>query len=236
MADGPDADAGGRPDSVAREACDELIGELLGMAHGDSDGGELEGLEDAPPNRRVELLGRALWDVFSSNHTVVGPEGRPCDLGSFRASAGFIADAANRLHLQLDREYGYLDFYMGAALVADRDRLVPVYRGIFERLRERGCDWRYSFPRLHLVRLSSGPASDDDPGQSGYLSYDPGDAVRTELSAGEEERELGSLQEEIERRNTEAVRRARHEPLPPAVAAYREVYGRLPEGWPHPDM
>lgn len=232
----PDGDTGGRPDPLDPEACDELIGELLGMADGDLDAFGLEALDDAPPNRRVELLGRALWDVFSRNHTVVGPGGRPCDLGSFRASAGHIADVANRLHPRLGREYGYLDFYMGAALVEDRDRLLPVYRGIFQRLRERGCDWRYSFPRLHLVRLSSGPGSDDDPGGSGYPSHDPDDAVGAGLSAGEEERELGSLQEEIERRNAEAVRRARHELLPPAVAAYREVYGRLPEGWPHPDM
>lgn len=236
MADGHDPDTGGRSDPLGREACDELIGELLRMAHRDPDGCGLEGLDDAPPSRRVELLGRALWDVFSRNHTVVGPEGRPCDLGSFRASAGFIADAANRLHPPPGRKYGYLDFYMGAALVQDGDRLLPVYRWIFERLQERGCDWRYSFPRLHLVRLSSGFGSDDDPREPGYLTYDPSDAVRADLSVGEEERELRSLREEIERRNAEAVRRARHEPLPPAVAAYREVYGRLPEGWPHPDM
>src|SRR5262249_22500500 len=33
-----------------------------------------------------ELVGQCLWDIFSDNHEVVGPDGRLLDLGSFRAS------------------------------------------------------------------------------------------------------------------------------------------------------
>src|SRR5262249_30428677 len=33
-----------------------------------------------------ELGGQRLWDIFSDNHEVVGPDGRLLDLGSFRAS------------------------------------------------------------------------------------------------------------------------------------------------------
>lgn len=196
----------------------------------------LEGFDDDTLPCRLELLGRALWDVFSSNHAVVDPDGRPCDLGSFRSSAGFIAEAVNRRFPELDRKLGYLDVYMGASLVGNRERLLPVYRWIFERLRERGCDWRFSFPRLYLTRLSPGPEREEDPEEPGFLSYDPGEAVRDDLRRDEREQALRSLRDELERRNEEAIRRARHEPLPPTVAAYREVYGRLPEGWPHRDM
>jgi hypothetical protein len=38
--------------------------------------------------------------------------------------------------------------------------------------------------------------------------------------------------EELGHLNDEAVERARLEPPPATVAAYRDVYGELPEGWP----
>ena len=40
----------------------------------------------------AELLGLCLWDVFSDNHQVIAADGRVVDLGSFRGSAGVIAD------------------------------------------------------------------------------------------------------------------------------------------------
>ena len=53
--------------------------------------------EPVEPQRELrELVGRALWDVFSDNHEVIGPDGRVVDLGSFRASGGFLAEVVNR--------------------------------------------------------------------------------------------------------------------------------------------
>jgi hypothetical protein len=87
----------------------------------------------------AELVGRCLWDVFSDNHEVVAPDGRVLDLGSFRASGGFLADLLNR---QTGGDgYDYLDFYMGTSWVARRADLGPVYRLIFRRLRARELDW-----------------------------------------------------------------------------------------------
>ena len=40
----------------------------------------------------AELLGLCLWDVFSDNHQVIAADGRVVHLGSFRGSAGVIAD------------------------------------------------------------------------------------------------------------------------------------------------
>lgn len=49
------------------------------------------------PEREVrELVGMCLWDIFSDNHEVFAPDGRVVDLGSFRASGGFIAEVVNR--------------------------------------------------------------------------------------------------------------------------------------------
>jgi hypothetical protein len=55
--------------------------------------------KDSPyePERELrDLVGMCLWDVFSDNHEVTGPDGRVFDLGSFRASGGFLAEVVNR--------------------------------------------------------------------------------------------------------------------------------------------
>jgi hypothetical protein len=53
---------------------------------------------DSPyePERELrELVGMCLWDIFSDNHEVTGPDGRVFNLGSFRASGGFLAEVVN---------------------------------------------------------------------------------------------------------------------------------------------
>ena len=85
-----------------------------------------------------ELVGLCLWDVFSDGHEVVASDGRLFDLGSFRASGGFLANVLNR---QVGAEqYDYLTFYMGPTWVAERADLAPIYGMIFRRLRARGLD------------------------------------------------------------------------------------------------
>lgn len=180
----------------------------------------------------VELLGRALWDVFSDNHTVVDANGTAYRLGSFRASGSFIADAINKRYPALPTRYGYLDFYMGGMFVRRGVDRGPVYRWIFSQLRANGCDWIYSFPRIHLIDMRGPEPGARDDG----LSYDPSEAVRAEVERAERDREIEALRAGLDEAADETIRRAREEPLPPIVAAYREVFGRLPEGWPHPDM
>lgn len=178
----------------------------------------------------VELLGHALWDLFCENNRVIDAEGRAYDLGSFRGSAGFIAESINRRYSELRRSYDYLDFYMGSAWIAGRADLRPVYRWIFGRLREEGCRWIYSFPRLYLIDFG-GKASSDD-----LESYDPSEAVRAELEEAERTEQVQEFDEQLDRAYEEDLHAARDAPLPATVAAYREVYGHLPEGWPHPEM
>jgi len=63
-----------------------------------------------------------------------------------------------------------------------------------------------------------------------------GDAADDDPDARTRERSLREFAASLDRAHEEAVRKAREQPLPATVAAYRAVYGRLPEGWPHQDM
>ena len=65
--------------------------------------------------------------------------------------------------------------------------------------------------------------------------YDPSRAVAAELERANESSD-DDLEVSLDRMHDEAVARARNESLPATVAAYRNVYGRLPQGWPHRDM
>jgi hypothetical protein len=172
-----------------------------------------------------ELVGKCLWDIFSDNHEVVGPDGREMDIGSFRGAGGFIADCLNRQTGA--QEYDYLDFYMGTIWVAQRADVTPVYQMIFRRLKAHGYDWQYAFPRLGIVDLRPlrEALQEQDEGAWGEAAYAP---------EGETERDraLAEMQESLEQSHREAVEEARQQPPPKTVQAYQSVYGRFPEGWP----
>jgi len=176
------------------------------------------------------LLGRALWDVFSQNHTVLDAEGRAYDLGSFRASAVLIADAIDCAYSHPAGAHDYLDFYMGTTMGEEAIDLRAVYRWIFSGLKEAGCYWIYSFARLYLVDFGGRQPNDD------MLRYDPGEATRAELEQLGRAKQVHDLAEQFESWHQADLRSARQEPLPVIVAAYRDVFDTLPEGWPHPDM
>jgi hypothetical protein len=179
-----------------------------------------------PEREVVDLIGAILWDVFSDNHSVVDDHGTEFDLGSFRGSAGFIAESINNTYPSLDRGLGYLDFYMGTWHSARRADLRPVYRWVFSRLREAGCNWRFTFPRVYLFSVGHEPQSDDP------LTYDPSEAVRAALEEDERAKATRKLQEDLERSHQDAVEEARNAPPPTIVLAYRDVYGAFPVGWP----
>lgn len=191
---------------------------------------EDEGTEqDTPPvdaeREVVDLVGRALWDVFSDNHTVFDGAGE-FHLGSFRASAGFLADEINVRYRRLGSRPDYLNLYMGTIGINRRADLRPVYRWAFAGLRDAGCDWRYSFPRLYLVSFA------DDPVPADRLAYDPSAAVAAELEAAARERDRSEMQQRLDATYNKAVEQAKRRPPPAIVQAYHEVYGRWPRGWP----
>jgi hypothetical protein len=177
-----------------------------------------------------ELVGQCLWDVFSDSHEVVGPDGRVLDLGSFRGSGGFLADTLNR---QIGAvRYDYLDFYMGTIWIADRADLTPVYQMIFRRLKSRGLDWVYHFPKTHAIDLRPLRESLDTTLQPDWHGYSPSAALAKEVEEKEREKNLTELRESLDEAYREEVEQALSLPPPATVRAYESVFGRLPRGWP----
>jgi len=177
-----------------------------------------------------ELVGECLWDVFSDSHEVVGPDGRVLDLGSFRASGGFLAEILNR---QTSAEhYDYMTFYMGTIWVAQRADLTPMYRMIFRRFRGRRLDWIYHFPRLHAIDLRPLKEALNQEQEPDWLNYSPSEALAKEEEEKERDRNLASLRETLDEGYREAIEEAVNGPPPATVRAYEEVYGCFPRGWP----
>jgi hypothetical protein len=227
-----------------------------------------------PARECQELVGRCLWDVFSDNHDVLAEDGQALELGSQRASGGFLAEVLNsqggppppprpempaeleeklfpksddskvqamiaemRREMFGDGGYSYLDFYMGTSMVSDRADLTPVYEMIFRRLKARGLDWKYSFPRLHLVDMRHLKRRLDEEkrleaGQAEFEDYDPEASLAEEKADREHDAELAEMREKLDEGHREAVAAARDAEPPTTVRAYRRVYGDFPNGWP----
>lgn len=147
------------------------------------------------------------------------------------------AMAEMRKEMVGDGGYTYLDFYMGAGRVSDRADLVPVYALIFRRLRARGMDWVYHFPRLSLVDFRPLKKQMDEQkrreeGGSEFEGYDPSAAFEEDEAEREKDAEIAEMREKLDEGHREAVAAARDEEPPAVVRAYQQVYGEFPEGWP----
>ncbi|MCY3017568.1 MAG: hypothetical protein NTW87_00855 [Planctomycetota bacterium] len=177
-----------------------------------------------------ELVGRCLWDVFSDNHEVLGPEGRAVDIGSFRGAGAFIADCLNRQ--TGEPRYDYMDFYMGTLWLNQRADLTPVYRMIFRRLQQQQCDWIYRFPRLSIVDLRPLRDALGQDGRPEWETYSPSEAFAQEVEDRRRDNELAEMQASLEKGFRADVRKALRRPPPSTVEAYRDIYGHFPRGWP----
>jgi hypothetical protein len=177
-----------------------------------------------------ELVGQCLWDLFSDGHEVTATDGRVLDLGSFRASGGFLAEILNR---QTGAEhYDYLDFYMGTIWVAQRADLTPVYQMIFRRFQGRRLDWIYHFPRLYAVDLRPLKEALDEKHDPDWLNYSPSEALAKEEEAKEQDKHLAEMRETLEEGYRESIEEALKGPPPTTVRAYQAIYGCFPREWP----
>ena len=149
------------------------------------------------------LVGRCLWEIFSENHEVVGPDDRKFDLGSFRYAGGMLADYLNR-NLETSR-YDYMDFYLGTAWVSGRADLTPVYEMIFRRLKNRGCDWIYHFPTLHAIDFRPLRDALKEKEEPEWVDYSPEEALAKEQEDAKRDRELAELRERLDDGNREAM-------------------------------
>ena len=126
----------------------------------------------------------------------------------------------------------YMDFYMGTTVVGHRADLTPVYALIFRRLKGLGLDWRYVHPRLHIVDLSGLREALEHGDAPEWVGYDPSEAFAREHEERKRQQELAELRESLDAAYRESIEEARRNPPPPNVQAYRQVYGRWPDGWP----
>lgn len=133
-----------------------------------------------------------------------------------------------------DRVYDYMDFYMGTQMIGGRADLTPVYRMIFRRLRAADCDWRYSFPRMFLADLR--PLRDalreEQAGEPAWSDYDPSAALAAADDDSAHDIEIADVRAKLDEAYRESVEAAKDQSPPRAVAAYRDVYGSYPAGWP----
>jgi hypothetical protein len=172
-----------------------------------------------------DLVGSCVWDVFSDNNDVV-KDNKRYHLGSFRGSAGFIADWLNQ---KSEKEYEYMDFYMGTSVKDDEDAdFMPVYLWIFKQIKQAGCDWVFNFTELRLVDMSSEKNQTPDK----LENYDPNNAMAQELKQQEEQKAKDDFKSKIEDMNAKARENALYKPPPQVVQAYKAVFGEYPKGWP----
>jgi len=186
-----------------------------------------------PPSEIRHLLGRCLWDVFSDNHEVLAPDGNTLDIGSFRGAAHFIADHLNSI--LGESQYDYMDFYLGSMWLASRADLTPVYVSIFRRLKGRGFDWVYHFPRLFLHDLRPLREAMSKSTEPEWLNYSPEEAFAKEKADQERDAEIARMRESLDETHRAGVEEARNRPPPPTVQAYQTVFGGYPQGWPPTD-
>jgi hypothetical protein len=167
--------------------------------------------------------------ILSDNHDLILPDGRVAHLGSFRATAGIISDFFVG---ESSRDFGsgedYLEFYLGTWAIKNRKLLKPVYQDIFSRLRACGVDWKYSFPRLFVVRFKR----HEDQANENLENYDPSASFAAEQNEREEDKEFARTEDQLDQLYRDSVERARSEPPPQTVQAYFEVFGKWPLGWP----
>jgi len=143
--------------------------------------------------------------------------------------------AQMRKEMTGDGGYSYLDFYMGTGMVSHRADLGPIYALIFRRLRARGRDWKYTFPRLYLAdfrplkKQLDQQARGDEPE---WANYDPAAALAAEQEDQQHDDKVAEMRESLDEGYREAVEASRDEEPPATVRAYATVYGDFPTGWP----
>lgn len=178
-----------------------------------------------PEDEWLELLGSCLWDILSNNHKLLTPTGKAIDLGSFRAVSGLIDEFIEGGPLSDDWDLGDCTrFYMGTSMISSRTDLSPVHLLIFRRIKQLGYDWKYYFPRIHLIRFHN---ESSDP-----MNYDSSEAFAETEEFRKQDEDERKQRDAMARDLAAAKNRALDKPPPGTVRAYQEVFGKDPPGCP----
>ncbi len=193
----------------------------------------LEPVDLSKINEREDLfylLGLTAYDIFSNNHSVVAQDGEEYHLGSMRGSGEFIAHFINKNFKIGKSKYGYLDFYMGTEMREDTVDLKPFYEYIFSKLKSQKCDWKYSFPRMHLISF---PKKEETINPAEYNAHE---AVLKEMKDKEEAAKADEFRNKLDAQFEKEFEAAKYKPLIPVVQAYKNVFGYLPQGHPQKEF
>ncbi|MFI5140141.1 MAG: hypothetical protein ACHQIM_20135 [Sphingobacteriales bacterium] len=170
----------------------------------------------------LDFFGTCLWKIFSDNHTVFDEDGVEYDLGSFRGTGSTLSDFINENHWT-DEQFDYLDFYCAMGL-KDWLPVQNMYELIFTRLKDAGCDWRYSHPHIQLI--SFGREDTDIK----LEEYDPTQNLLKEMENEKREQEIKDFQSKLDEIAEEEKQQSFND-LPGTVLAYQTIYGKLPDGF-----
>jgi hypothetical protein len=106
-------------------------------------------------------------------------------------------------------------FCLGTIWVAGRADLTPVHRMFFRRLRGRGLDWIYHFPKLYAVDLRPLMKTlDEKKGEPEWLTYPSSEALAGEEEEKEHDRKLAEFRGSLDEGHREAVEEALKRPPP----------------------
>jgi hypothetical protein len=186
---------------------------------------EYEATPVKPVYEFLDLFGNCLWKIFSDGHTVFDKNGIEYDLGSFRGTGSTLADFMND-SLWTETKFDYLDFYCAMGLKSWLP-VQSVYELIFERLKQLGCDWRYSHSRVNLFSFNK------EQEEIKPEEYEPAKNALAEIENAKREDEIAKFQSQLAQLD-EAAEQDKEQSLnnpPKTVLAYRKIYGKLPEGF-----
>jgi hypothetical protein len=178
-----------------------------------------------PYDEFIEIFGSALWCIFSNNHEVINQKREVYDIGSFRGAGGFIADFINEYY-PIGQSLIYMDFYCCDLLLLDKEHSYPLFVYIFNKLKNKELDWKYSFPRMGIVSFNKDETTTDKA-----EDYDPAKAIAEEIEQQKKRDESDEFQARLDDAYEEEREEAKYKEPPMIIRAYAEVYGEFPEGW-----
>jgi len=171
------------------------------------------------------LLGRFLWTIFSNNHDVINKKGEVHTIGSFRGSGCFIAEFLNQ-HYPSEGSFDYMDFYCSDMFFPEDADLRPIYELLFAKLQAEGCDWKYYFPRMHLISFKK-----QEQASENMENYNPTKAMQEQMKQEEKRKAAAKFQKTLDKDYEQRREDAKFKAPPAIVQSYQKVYGSLPLGY-----
>jgi len=110
----------------------------------------------------------------------------------------------------------------------DAEHSYPLFVYIFDKLKHKGLDWKYYFPRMGILSFQKEPTD-----TTISENYDPEKGMAEEIEKRQKQREIEEFQSKLDNAYEEEREEAKYKRPPLIIRAYAEVYGQFPEGWVH---